>query len=69
MSFKKTPEEEREYLRQKELKNNSLGSLNEGVKRGKNSSLVDLIGSLNWKTFVILILLLFFMYVISTYFF
>ncbi|EOP63444.1 hypothetical protein KOW_05494, partial [Bacillus cereus VDM006] len=41
--------EKRERLRQNELKNNPTGSLNEGLKRAENDSLMDLSGGMGWK--------------------
>lgn len=51
MSYKQTPEERRERLRQKELRNNSGGSI-------QGSGLQDLVGDLGWKGTGILIILL-----------
>jgi hypothetical protein len=55
---KETPEEKREKLRQKELKNNPTSNLNDFVTRAQTGGLVDLVGSLGWKGTGILILVL-----------
>jgi hypothetical protein len=48
-NHKEKPEEKRERLRQKELKNNPTGSLNDSINRGSSGNLTDLIGGLGWK--------------------
>jgi hypothetical protein len=58
MSRKESPEEKRERLRQNELENNSLGSLNEGLKRSQNGNLTDFSGGMGWKGTGIVILIL-----------
>ncbi|MBP2240366.1 hypothetical protein J2Z40_000921 [Cytobacillus eiseniae] len=58
MSDKETPEQQRERIRQQELKNNPTGNLNDSFNRANNGSLVDLIGSLGWKGTGILILVI-----------
>lgn len=58
MDSKETPSEKRERLRQNELKNNPMGSLNDGLTRGKNSNLVDLSSGMGWKGIGLLILVL-----------
>lgn len=57
MDLKETPQEKRERLRMNELKNNPTGSLNDGLNRGANGSLGDLVG-MGWKGTGILILVL-----------
>ncbi|HDR6289158.1 TPA: hypothetical protein QCU33_005276 [Bacillus cereus] len=64
MNSKETPKEKRERLRQKELKNNPTGSLNEGLKRAENGNLVDLSGGMGWKGTGVLILVLVLGYII-----
>jgi Family of unknown function (DUF6366) len=46
---RETPEEQRERLRQEELKENSTGALNDGFNRGENGNLADSVGGLGWK--------------------
>lgn len=58
MGSKETPKENRERIRQNELKNNPTGSLHEGLKRTENGNLVDLAGGIGWKGFSIIILVL-----------
>jgi hypothetical protein len=48
-NHKEKPEDRRERLRQKELKNNPTGSLNDSINRGSSGNLTDLIGGLGWK--------------------
>ncbi|EDZ56796.1 DUF6366 family protein [Bacillus cereus group sp. TH43LC] len=69
MDLKKTPEEKREHMRQKELKNNPTGTLNDGLKRAESGSPVDLSGGMNWKGTGGIILILILGYIIYTYFF
>jgi len=69
MDFKETPQEKRERLRQKELKNNPLGSLNEGLNRAENGNLVDVSGGMGWKGMIFLIFVLFIGYIIYSYFY
>lgn len=64
MDSKKKPEIKRESLRQKELKNNPTGSLNEGLKRAENDNLVDFAGSSGWKSTAFTILILIIGYII-----
>lgn len=66
MDTKETPEEKRERLRQKELKNNPTGSLNEGFNGG---NLADLTGGMGWKGTGILILILIVGFIIYSLFF
>lgn len=69
MSDKETPEQQRERLRQKELKNNPTGNLNDSFNRATNGSLVDLVGSLGWKGTGILILVIILGFIIYSAFF
>jgi hypothetical protein len=46
---KETPEQKRERLRQKELKRNPTGSMNDAFNRASSGSLADLVGSLGKK--------------------
>ncbi|MBA2876152.1 DUF6366 family protein [Thermaerobacillus caldiproteolyticus] len=55
---KETPEEQRERLRQEELKNNPSGTFRDGLHRADNTNLADLVGGLGWKGTGILILVL-----------
>ncbi|QPA32370.1 DUF6366 family protein [Thermaerobacillus caldiproteolyticus] len=55
---KETPEEQRERLRQEELKNNPSGTFRDGLNRADNTNLADLVGGLGWKGTGILILVL-----------
>lgn len=65
MDSKETPEEKRERLRQRELKNNPTGSLNDGINRGIGGNLTGM----GWKESIALILLLFVGYIIYKIFF
>ncbi len=55
MDPKKSPERNREKLRQEELKRNPAGNINDSFNRANNEGLVDLVGSLGWKGTLILI--------------
>ena len=55
MNPKKSPERNREKLRQEELKRNPAGNINDSFNRANNGGLVDLVGSLGWKGTLILI--------------
>lgn len=68
MDSKETPQEKRERLRQNELKNNPLGTLNEGLNRAENGNLVDVSGGMGWKGMIFLIFVLFIGYIIYSYF-
>ncbi|AVK85319.1 hypothetical protein C3943_18195 [Lysinibacillus sp. B2A1] len=68
MDSKETPQEKRERLRQNELKNNPLGTLNEGLNRAENGNLVDVSGGMGWKGMIFLIFMLFIGYIIYSYF-
>lgn len=63
-SRQEKPEEKRERLRQEELKNNPLGTFNDGINRAGNGNLPDLAGGLGWKGTGILIIALLLGYVI-----
>ncbi|WP_010532362.1 DUF6366 family protein [Lentibacillus jeotgali] len=69
MSYKETPEQQRERLRQEELKKNPTGNLNDSFYRANNGSLVDLVGSLGWKGTGILILVIVLGFIIYSVFF
>ncbi|WP_332646717.1 DUF6366 family protein [Lysinibacillus sp. 54212] len=60
----KTPEDRREHLRQKELKKNPTGTLNDSINRGESGSLSDVAGGLGWKGTGIGILVLIIGYVL-----
>ncbi|WP_107923865.1 DUF6366 family protein [Lysinibacillus parviboronicapiens] len=60
MDSKETPAEKRERLKQKELKNNPSGSLNDAFNSGNSGNLTGM----NVKDIGILILVLFFGYLI-----
>lgn len=66
---KESPEEKRERIRQRELKNNPTGSLQDGLNRAETGSPVDMTGGMNWKGTALVILLLVLAYSIYTYFF
>ncbi|MGR9634136.1 DUF6366 family protein [Bacillus cereus] len=66
---KELPEEKRERIRQSELKNNSTGSLHDGLNRAETGSSVDMAGGINWKGTALVILVLVLAYIIYTYFF
>lgn len=69
MGSKERPEEQRERLRQKELKNNPTGSLRDGLNRGESGNLQDISGDMGWKGMLLLILVLIVGYVVYTLFF
>ncbi|WP_040340315.1 DUF6366 family protein [Fictibacillus macauensis] len=64
MHSKETPAEQRERLKQEELKNNPIGSLNEGLKRVEHGNLVDVVGGIGWIGMAILILVVVIGYVL-----
>lgn len=49
MSDKETTEQQRERLRQQELKNNPAGNIKDSFNRANNGNLVDLLGSWDGK--------------------
>lgn len=57
-------EEKRERLRQEELKKNPYGALRDGLNRGENGNITDLVGDLGWKGTGILIIVLIVGYVL-----
>ncbi|XKE59808.1 DUF6366 family protein [Sutcliffiella horikoshii] len=59
-----TPEENRERLRQEELKKNPSGVLGDGLNRAENGNLADLVGGLGWKVTGIIIVVLIVGYVL-----
>jgi hypothetical protein len=63
-NHKEDPEDRRERLRQKELKNNPTGTLHDAVNRGDSVNLTDLAGGMGWKGMGILILVLIVGYVL-----
>ncbi|HDR6310204.1 TPA: hypothetical protein QCU60_002054 [Bacillus cereus] len=65
---KESLEENRERIRQSELKNNPTGSLNDGLNRAETGSPVDMTGGMNWKGTALVILVLVLGYIIYTYF-
>ncbi|MCM3617485.1 DUF6366 family protein [Sutcliffiella horikoshii] len=66
MVDKKNAEQERERLRQKELKKNPGGAFNDGLTRSMVGSLVDLVGAASWKmTGVFIIILIIFIVIIA----
>lgn len=56
---KKTPEHQQEELRQEELKKNPGGNVNDAMRRAETGGLAELAGSLGWKGFGILLLVIF----------
>lgn len=58
MTEKKSPEENRERLRQQEVKNNPTGTLKDSIDKAEIGSSVDFTGSSNWKETGITILLI-----------
>lgn len=61
-------EEERENLRQEELKKNPLGNLNDGLKRGQTGNLVDLVGNIGWKTTLFIIIIIIITFIVMSIF-
>lgn len=59
-----TSEEKRERLRQEELKKNPYGAFRDGLNRGENGNITDLVGDLGWKGTGILIIVLIVGYVL-----
>ena len=49
MNGDQSQEKQREERRQKELKNNPIGTLSTGANRSTNASFTDLTGGLSWK--------------------
>jgi Family of unknown function (DUF6366) len=64
-----TPVENREKLRQEELKKNPNGALRDGFNRAESGNLADLVGGLGWKGTGILIIVLICGYVLYKLFF
>ncbi|MGE7090385.1 DUF6366 family protein [Lysinibacillus sp. NPDC048646] len=62
---REAPEEQRERLRQEELKNNPTGSLNDGFNRGSSPNLTGM----GWKETGVLILVLIVGYIVYKFFF
>jgi len=69
MNSKEKPKDKRERLRQKELKNNPTGSLNEGLNRAENGNLTDVSGGMDWKGTAVTILVIVLGYIIYKLFF
>ncbi len=69
MNDKETPEQQRERLRQQEIKNNPTGKFNDSLNRANNGNLVDLVGSLGWKGTGMLILVIVIGFIIYSVFF
>jgi hypothetical protein len=65
---KETPEIRRERMRQEDLKRNSTGNMNDAFNRANSGSLVDLVGSLDWKGTGILILVIIIGFIIASFF-
>ncbi|MHC8514664.1 DUF6366 family protein [Sporosarcina sp. ITBMC105] len=55
MDEEKNPAEQRERLRQNELKNSPMNALGDGMRKG---NLADLVGGVSWKTTGVLILVI-----------
>ena len=70
MGSKETPQELRERLRQKELKNNPTGNIHDALNRASGGgNLTDLTGGMGWKGLGMLIVLLLVGYVLYKSFF
>lgn len=70
MDIQKTPQEEREKLRQGEQKQNPTGNLRDGFDRGAgNGNVTDIAGDMGWKGMALLIIVLIVAYVIYQLFF
>ncbi|MEC1716509.1 DUF6366 family protein [Schinkia azotoformans] len=69
MSKKETPEQQRERLKQQEIRNNPTGNLNDSLNRANNGNLVDLVGSFGLKGTGILILVIVLGFIIYSVFF
>ncbi|WP_082232779.1 DUF6366 family protein [Halobacillus massiliensis] len=67
MGEKKSPEQERESLKQKEAKENSAGNLNDAFQRGSSGSLFDLVGSMSWKVTGLIILFLIIGFIVAAF--
>lgn len=70
MDAKKIANENRERLRQNEMKNNPGGSLRDGFDNGAgNGNVTDIAGDMGWKGMGLLIVILIIGYVIYQLFF
>ncbi|MCH4825372.1 DUF6366 family protein [Planococcus halocryophilus] len=70
MDKQKTPQEEREKLRQGEQKQNPTGNLRDGFDRGAgNGNVTDIAGDMGWKGMALLIIVLIVAHVIYQLFF
>ncbi|PLT28051.1 DUF6366 family protein [Peribacillus deserti] len=66
---KDTSEQERERLREQELKRNPTGNMNDAFNRTNSGNLPDLVGSLGWKGTGILIIVIIIGFVVVSLFF
>ncbi|MBC1373282.1 hypothetical protein HCA55_09065 [Listeria booriae] len=69
MKSNESPQQKRERLRQEELKDNPLGSLNEGLKRSQQGNPTEFVGGMSWKVTGIAILVLIIAVIVFAYFF
>lgn len=65
---KEKAENERERLRQEELKKNALSSFGDGVKKSENGNLSDLTGGVNWKITLSIIIVLILVFLFTLFF-
>ena len=65
---KETPEKIREELRREEIKKNPSGNAKDALQRAETGNLPDLVGSLGWKGFGILILVIIIGFIIASLF-
>lgn len=65
---KEIPDQKRERLRHKELKNNPTGNMNDAFNRANSGGLADLVGSLGWKGTGILMLVIIIGFIIASIF-
>ncbi|MCA1011607.1 DUF6366 family protein [Halobacillus halophilus] len=66
---KETPKENREKLKQEELKRDPAANLKDSTHRASNGSLLDLVGSMGWKGTEILIILIIAGFILYSLFF
>ena len=67
---RKTPQEQRERLRLKELKNNPTGNIHDALNRASGGgNLTDLTGGMGWKDLGVLIIVLLVGYILYKLFF
>lgn len=55
---KESQENQRERLRQKELKNNPTGNMHDSFNRANGGGLVDVVNSLGWKGMGVAVLII-----------